>query len=344
MVVQTAPTIVEEDGIKYISWSEAKTWQRCPKQWDFKYGQNLVPVKKARPLFLGNWIHAALESYYVDGDWRIGHATYLEEYEKLFEEEREELEGKKGPLPQLVERVIKSYLWYYREDGWKVLHVEVDFKVPLKAGIGVKGRIDLIVEDPEGNIWVVDHKTTANIPEPNAFHAMDPQLMVYPWAIEKQLGIKVTGIVYNYVKSKPPSIPKINKDGSLSKRRIVTDYPTLVRFLKRNGYDPKDFVSQLRPLARQSPFLRRYKLPREKNVTLEILQDFLTTSLQIRDHKRTPRIITRDCVRCSYHDICRAELNGFDTTPMRKHQFTLRNKEQDYVEPEVGDEDSEEPE
>lgn len=339
-----APQLVTEDGLLYISWSEAKTWQRCPKQWDYKYGQNLVPIRKQRPLFFGNWVHSALESHYTQGDWKIGHAQYVDEYNKLFEEERTELEGKKGPLPDLVERIMRSYLWYYREDPWEVLHVEVDFKVPLKGGFGVKGRVDLIVRDSEGLIWVIDHKTAATIPEPNAFHAMDPQLMVYPWAIQKSMGLEVAGIIYNYVRSRPPSIPRINNDGSLSKRKIATDYPTLVRFLKKEGFDPKDFAAQLRPLARRSPFLRRYRLPREKNVTLEILQDFLTTSIAIRDHKRTPRTITRDCVRCSYHDLCRGELNGFDMGPVRNRLFTLRHREQDYVEPEVGDDDSSEPE
>jgi hypothetical protein len=175
---------------------------------------------------------------------------------------------------------------------------------------------------------------------------MDPQLMVYPWAAEKVLGIQPAGIIYNYVRSKPPSLPKLNKDGSLSKRKISTDYPTIFRFLKQNGYDPKDevFAPILRPLYKKSPFLRRYRLPRERHVTLEILQDFLTTSIAIGNHKRTPRVITRDCVRCGYHDLCRAELNGFDTTHMRKHEFTSRKKEQDYVEPEVEDDDSSESE
>jgi hypothetical protein len=29
---------------------------------------------------------------------------------------------------------------------------------------------------------------------------------------------------------------------------------------------------------------------------------------------------------CSYHDICRAELNGFDTTIMRKQNFTPKEE------------------
>lgn len=343
MVLQTAPSLSEEDGILYYSWSEAKTWQRCPKQWDYKYGQNLVPKRKQKPLFLGSWIHSCLESYYKTGDWKAGNAVYLEQYNNLFEEEREEFD-KKGPLPDLVKRVIQSYLWYNRNDPWEVLFVEKEFKLVLKGNIGVKGIIDLVVRDSQGLIWVIDHKTASSIPEPSAFHAMDPQLMVYPWAAERVLGIQPAGIIYNYIRSRPPSLPKLNKDGSLSKRKISTDYPTVVRFLKANNYDPNDFKELLKPLYRRSPFLRRYRLPREKHVTLEILQDFLTTGIQIRDHKRTPRVITRDCVRCGYHDLCRADLNGFDTTSMRKHEFTLRQRGQDYVEPEVGDDDSSEPE
>lgn len=340
MVRQTTPTVTVEDGVKYYSWSEVKTWQRCPKQWDYKYGQDLVPRRRQRPLFLGSWVHSCLEAYYTQGDWKIGHAPYVAEWNKLFDEEREEL-GKKGPLPDLVKRIIQSYLWYYRDDPWEVLYVEQEFKVKLKGDVGVKGIIDLVVRDAEGLIWVIDHKTASTIPEATAFHAMDPQLMVYPWAASKVLGIEPAGIIYNYVKSKPPSLPKLNKDDSLSKRKISTDYPTAFRFLKENGYDPKEFAALLKPLQRRSPFLRRYKLPREKVVTLSVLQDFLTSSIGIRDHTRTPRVITRDCARgCGYHDICRSELNGFDTSNMRKQEFTLRSKEQDYVEPEVENDDS----
>lgn len=324
------------ESLKAISWSELKTFQRCPKQWEYKYDDRLVPKAKARPLYLGSWVHAALESYYVGGDWRIGHNEYLKDYNALFEEERIGLEtkrGRRGPsLPDIVTRIMKSYAFYRKDEGWTVKAVEQPFEVdtPLKINGKVQpfqGIIDLVIEDPEGRWWVVDHKTAGTIPDASAFHAMDPQLMLYPWAAKKAWGWDIAGVIYNYVKSKPPGIPQLTKSGAISKRKIVTDYPTVVRFLRDNGLDPAEFRDILRPLRKKSPFLRRYRLPRERVVTREILLDSLATSKRIRSNERRYRVITRDCSsQCSYHDLCRSELNGFDTTLMRKQKFTLKEE------------------
>jgi len=320
--------------LKAISWSELKTFQRCPKQWEYKYDDRLVPKQKSRPLYLGSWVHAALESHYREGDWRIGHNDYVKDYKKLFEEERVVLESKRGrrgqKLPDIVKQIVKSYLWYYRDDGWEVKAIEQAFEVPTPLKIGGKvqtlqGIIDLVIVDREGRWWIVDHKTAGTIPDAGAYHAMDPQLMLYPWAAREAWGWDIAGVIYNYVKSKPPGVPRINQDGSLSKRKFVSDYPTVHRFLRSNGYDPNDFRDILKPLQQKSPFLRRYRLPREAHVTKEILRDALSTAKHIRTDKRRYRVITKDCATmCSYHDLCRAELNGFDTSLMRRTKFTLK--------------------
>lgn len=326
-----------------FSHSELKTYERCPQQWHYKYEELLVPRRKARPLYFGNWVHAALESHYKQGDWKIGHEQYVTDWNKLFEEERLALRkprtarnGKQYPtipdFPELVERIMKSYLWYYRDEGWTVKFVEQEFRVPTGLVVDgfkfiFKGIIDLIVEDEEGHLWIIDHKTAGTIPEPTAFHAMDPQLMLYPWAAKKAFGIDVAGVIYNYVRSKAPGIPKINRDGSISKRKVVTDYPTLRRFLRSQGLDPADYSQVLRPLRRRSPFLRRYRLPRERHVTQEILRDALSVAKQIQTAKRRVRVITRDCATmCPYQDVCRAELNGFDSSQMRKLMFTIKGE------------------
>lgn len=318
--------------------SRIKTFNRCPKQYDYKYNQHLEPKKKIRPLYLGSWVHAALETHYRDGDWKIGHEEYVKDWNKLFEEERLALRtrGKTvgPPLPELVQRIMRSYTWYYRDDGFKPYMVEQILEVPTPLVLNgkrfvFKGRLDLVMQDEEGLLWLWDHKTASSIPPPTSFHAMDPQLMLYPWAAQEQYGIQLAGIIYNYVKSKAPSIPRLNKDGSLSRRKILTDYPTLYTFLKRNDYDPKDFAHILRPMAKKSEFLKRYKMPREPHVTREILLDTLSRVKAIDETKRWTRTITRDCPRCPYHDLCRAELNGFDTEPMRKMNFDII--EEDYV-------------
>lgn len=335
-----------------VSWSEAKTRQRCEKQWAYKYLDDLEPKAKKRAPYLGNWLHRALETHYGQGDWKIGHKEYLKEWNSLFEEEREELSKKHGPLPQAVRRIIKSYLWYWKHDGWKVLAAEYEFEIEIgffkvngvKVIVQAKGKIDLIIEDDEGNRWVIDHKSTSQIPDQNAFHAMDPQLMLYPVGAKPKFG-RIVGIIYNYIKSKPPTIPQLTKKtGQISRRQIVTDYPTALKFLKDNGYDPADFSDFLRPLRRESRLLKRYRLPRERKVTEQILKDFIATAREIYlSRKRTSHVrnITKDCrTMCAFHDLCRGELNGFDMSHLRKTAFEPRNKHGAGFDPESDQEDA----
>lgn len=331
-----------------VSWSQINTRRRCEKKWAYKYLERLQRKGKTRPLYLGNWLHRCLETHYLEDDWRIGHQEYLDEWNKLFDEEKELLsqKGKRKsknwtPLPEQVERIMKSYLWYYRNDGWTVYAVEEEFEVLIGQFIAnngsiiqvyANGRIDLIIEDDQGQFWVVDHKSASMIPDEGAFHAMNPQLILYPVGLEKSEGIKAAGIFFNYIGSKAPSIPQLTKKtGQISRRKVKTDYPTMRRFLKDNGYDPADFQEVLRPLRKRSPFLRRYRLPREKTVTKTILRDLVAGAKDIHESKSKKfhqRNIMRDCAQfCEFHDLCRGELNGADMSHMRKTMFTIREKQ-----------------
>lgn len=320
--------------LPHISHSQMKSWRSCQKQWDYRYSQLLIPKRHTRPLYFGNWFHAALESHYKGKGWRTGHAEYAEQYDKMPEDEQQLFDkgssrskGPWEPLPLQVERAVRSYLWYYRDSGWKVVAVEVpfEFEVTLDDGrhVLLKGRIDLVIQDRYGKYWVVDHKTTTTIPAETAFHSMDPQLIIYPVAVEHQLGITIEGVIYNYVLSRPPSIPKMNKDGkTIAKNDVKTDYPTLYRFLKEHGRDPQEYSEVLLPLQAQSPFLARYRLPRTPAVTGQVLLEAQWTAKEILDHETVTRNVNRQCERCSYQQVCRADLLGFDTRPMREMFFS----------------------
>jgi hypothetical protein len=306
-----------------INNSQVKRWRECRKAWSYKYPQQLVPKHKRLPLYKGSWVHACLETHYKQGDWKIGYNEYLEEYNKLFEEEQAAL-NTRGHLPTVVKRIIQSYVWYTRKDNWKVVMVEQTFDFVFH-GIRIKGTIDLVVEDEDGHRWLIDHKTATSIPPASAFHAMDPQLQLYPWAADQAWDFRIDGILWNYVKSKAPSIPKMTRAGAISRSKIVTDYPTMYRFLKENGYDPQNYTQILRPLAKESPFLRRYKLPRGGVATDTILSEFMVTAQEIYDQPPIIRTIGRHCVMCDYLKLCQAELNGFDTTNLRRSDYEIED-------------------
>lgn len=320
-----------------ISHSQVSTWRECEQRWEYRYGQRLVSKRIERPLHLGSWVHACLEAHYKFGDWRRGHKVYLADYNKLFEEEKLMLDKGKSkkqsmdradyePLPSQVERIVRSYLWYYRKHKEETLAVEVEYHLP-REGYIQHGVIDRIYRDSDGLIWVQDHKVWDDIPlTEGTLHTVDPQLTIYLEGAKEALGIEAAGVEYNYVRSSVPSFPSKNKDGSLSKSEVATDYPTAYRWLKENGYDPREYSDLLLPLMGASPFLRRHRLPRNEVVTARVLADFDRSAAAIVGHVDTVRNIGRHCDWCPFQTLCRNELYGMSTKALRDMNFVVEDK------------------
>jgi hypothetical protein len=74
----------------------------------------------------------------------------------------------------------------------------------------INGYIDWIVEDIEGNVYIIDHKTSKDCIKPIdvMFH---PQLNLYAYCYEKLYGQKVTGIGIHHVKSGNIILSKVNE-------------------------------------------------------------------------------------------------------------------------------------
>jgi hypothetical protein len=325
-----------------ISHSQIVAWRQCEQRWMYRYQQKLVPKRLERPLHMGNWVHSCLEAHYGGGDWKVAHASYVKQYDKLFDEEKLALDKGNSkrksedredyePLPRQVERIMASYLWYNRNEKIKVLGVEKLFELQITGDDGLEyilvGVLDLIYEDTDGLIWIRDHKVWDEIPDEGAFHTMDPQLTIYLHGAKEALGVEAAGIEYSYVRSAAPTVPTLRKkDGQLSEAAISTDYPTVFRFLRENNLEPRDYRGVLEPLAASSPFLRRYRLPRSEVVTAQILADASQTAAEIINHDHTVRNITRQCSWCPYQQLCRGELFGLNMDYLKKDRYMIEDK------------------
>jgi hypothetical protein len=71
------------------------------------------------------------------------------------------------------------------------------------------GRLDVLARDANGDLWVVDWKTAAQIPDDHYWLDLDDQVGSYPWALNR-LGIPVRGFVYVEIKKAFPEPPKEN--------------------------------------------------------------------------------------------------------------------------------------
>ena len=320
-----------ETGVSVHTHSMLKTFRRCPKQAQYKYVDRLKPKIMGRPLRRGTWIHELLETHYKGGDWKAKHLELTEKFNNYFEEEREAM----GDLPDECLRIMRGYLWHYKDEVWIVHEVEFTLECEFPDGSIYRGKIDMLIENQYG-LWIVDHKTHKSLPNLD-FRLLDAQSSLYVWAAHKN-DIPVQGHIWNYIKTKPPGRPHLLKDGTrLSKAKMDTDFPTYVTELRRLGIDPKDYAHQVNRLRRMryapgemqtSPFFRRDILEKSPGMVKQIAQEAYLTAKRMDtypfDRGFAERNVDKSCTfMCSYTELCTMELFGGNPDQIRRSRYTV---------------------
>lgn len=306
--------------------SSIKTIQRCEQQYDYKYVQELSPRRSAIPLTKGTWIHSLLEWKYRVGDWRNQWKKMKRQFDSLFEDEREHY----GDLPSWSATILKGYDYHWRNDDeeWTFLETERKLELPLGQNWLYLAKLDVIAENNEG-LWIWDHKTFSGKAPNDDYRTADPQSALYDWALECVDGVKPAGFVFNYIRSKVPTIPKLLKNGGLSRaKKIDTNWITLATTLKALGLHSRDYQQELATArARDRGFYDRIFIPKPKSVISNLLKDIQQIVPRIRElheGRRPTRTLTRDCLRCAYHVLCLTELTGGDGTYIRKNEYVKK--------------------
>lgn len=335
---------MSNDTPKVSSHSLLKTFRRCPKQSEYKYYRGLKRRAVSKPLKRGTWAHKLLEVHYSGGDWREMHLSLTDQFNELWDEEKEMY----GDLPREMARMMRSYLWHYRMDHWRIHDVEFVLETTFPDGSIYRCKIDVLVEDQFG-LWLVDHKTHAKLPD-LTFRLLDAQSALYLWCALRNK-IPVQGFIWNYVRTKPPTIPYITKFGNLSKRRIDTDYPTAFVALKKAGLlqENKQLLrllqrQQFRPGEPQtSTFFRRDVLEKSVDMIKRVALENYHTAKRYHsyDFSRTDaveRVVSRSCTYdCSYTDICALELFGANPASIIKQRYEVVDNPMDYYDKEEAD-------
>jgi PD-(D/E)XK nuclease superfamily len=342
-----------------------------------KAKQEMVPLRKKLPLYRGSWMHALQEALhhqwagatpfeFVFGEgrqaikaevetWQDVQELLTQAFESMFDEEKEDL----GDLAFDTERMFKRYLKFWDEDQETYSVAElpdgspaIEFLVesPLtKFGlkdVAFKGKIDLLVEDDEyGGLWIWDGKWMKNIPAPDE-RMMSPQAPLYVWGLREKYGLDVRGFVYNYARSKPPSIPHVLKNGTLSiAKKIDTDQRTFLQAIKdTHGKNWKRYIPYYKPKlldlkGRERFWFDRARIPVDDDLILRAVREYVATvrDIQTREKRReyVPRSYFYNCkFGCDYHGICVAEYQGLEIEPMVEAQYQMvgeRYEEEDLL-------------
>lgn len=314
-----------------------KSYRRCPKQYEYKYIQNLQKKAPPPPLIRGTILHEILDARAISTG-KVGFKTimarYQEKYGTLFKEEKEMYgENFLGD----IERVYQGYLRQYDDSDLEYLASEEFVTTPLVGNIIFQGHIDKRVFK-DRRMWIMDHKSHKNIPtEEQRFN--DYQLLMYVWAFNREhRGEHIDGVIWDYIRTKPPTIPEVLVKGGLSQaKNIDTDVYTYTKELTRLKLDPKPYRGFLAELEKRQKdrFYRRIYLPApSKEMVAEVVRDFTETSQIMHGLKVYPRSPSRECCWCEYYRLCSAELRGLDHKFIRADEYKVEEISSDQAEEE----------
>ncbi len=315
-----------------VSQSMIKTWRRCHKAYEYRYVQRLQKRKPELPLLRGTIIHECLDSLVSRKPYSRVLDKYSKEYNKLFEAEKEEY----GNLIEEVTRVVDNYRMTYKNDGLKYTKgpdgkkYEIRVEADLAKGVTFQGHIDKLPVDRQGRLWIMDHKTHKVIPD-EATRFTDLQTAVYMILLPLSGGSNPDGVLWDYIRTKPPTIPEQLKNGELTRRKnLDTDYNTYLGEITRLGLNPSDYTEELEKAKQnEKSFFQRVFLPKPNAIMLkQVHDDLVSTAKEIKSKPDTARNLTKDCAWCSYFNLCQAELRGLDAGFIRKSEYVELNEEE----------------
>lgn len=323
-----------------VSQSSIKSWRRCRREYRYKNIENLEPKKPKPPLIYGTIVHEMIEMQIGGKDPFKVLKKYEQLYAKLWKEEREEY----GDMIGDIRRTMTAYFKWYENDPLVWLQNKKTKKrsehkgeVILADGIRLTFKVDGVARSKDGRIWLVDHKTTRELPGAEGYKYGDIQGVLYTKFLPEIGFPKVDGVCWNYIRKKPPAIPELLGNGELSKRQnIDTTWDVYLAEIKRHKLDPADYQDMKeRLVGREHNFFVRTYFPVNDKIIKNVTNEAIMTAHEMEELSTEPlsqvRSIDKHCNWCQFFNLCQAELRGLDAGFIRKKDFKVR-KDEDQIE------------
>ncbi len=346
----------------YVHTSDIRQFKQCRRKWSWSspLKENRVPKRTPRYFARGRAFHASLEQYYDTGehpselffekftDVLINDATVGLDKETdgaAYIEACDEALGQSFVVEDLEmgERVLQDYVHWSREndDYESIEAVEQHGHIPLLSSNEIplnskfdeavfSFRTDMIVKRNKGQNWIVDFKTTSQLPsyERLAHLDTDEQITGYLTACEHMYGMKFTGAVFIYILMRRPQDPTVLQNGrfSVSKQQNTSAH-TYLNALKDAGLDPKDYSGIINYLKEKKHWFRSIecvRTPEEKdNMWRQLKQlayEMLRPEVLIYP---SPSVV--NCGGCQYFGLCLSENAGLkgDVRRVLQQEYAL---------------------
>lgn len=350
---------LSDAGPVRVSYSAVQTIRECEQRYFYAYVKKLKPKVERPALELGSMIHAYFDSYYgalINPASKVSvkslnslHSQCLDKLNRLYGKKLrgladlarsaslDDVAAEYAAMPKMVESLARAY---HRVHGLndirqhQIVAVEQFFELPAAPNIVLPGKIDMITRTREG-YWLWEHKTTGNVPEKGT-RFRDLQTLLYAVAVEELHGIKLCGIVWNFVRTKPPHPPAALQKGGISVAKDqVTTKELVLEALLKYGLATKEYSAFLQEVQRRERMVMfpRFSLPIVQQESV-LLRDYLQTAARIEyigtnDDYPPVRSIGISCDWCPFVKLCQAVITGGDEDDLRRRHFLPQRDEEE---------------
>lgn len=202
----------------------------CPRRWMTRYGLGFRPIETPLPLWRGIIWHAMMDhvwdpcdetnerleevirKYRAPSGFKIQWYPDRDAFEKVMD---------------LFERMLEDYRARWKDsEKFEVIATELEISHPTEnpetgePGPVYTGKIDKLVRDRWGQLWIVDHKTTGRpASQWMAKHGESIQALTYGWLVWRSIDERPAGVVFDVasIQERVDKWPK-NRDGSWTRR------------------------------------------------------------------------------------------------------------------------------
>lgn len=178
-----------------FSWSKINSYAFCPQLYKHRYVEKLKPVKKATALSLGYCMSCGVQKFRQTGEKDAAYKAFTDAWET----DGKVLPSRKKDDPRRsIERgleILSAYVDEYPEESDSIVQPEVSFSIEVAPDILFNGRIDAVVRLQDGNLAIIEDKTTSRLG--NTFFTKlkgSSQILWYLWVANKMGLFEIDGI------------------------------------------------------------------------------------------------------------------------------------------------------
>lgn len=330
-----------------VSCTQLQAYLSCPRRWSYAYLEGLRPRTERPYLTAGRLIHKGFEAAMrlrAEGCEDV--LDMVEAGTRAIEAEGDamsgvEFEGDRvrgeGDAVSEACEVFWEALPEFDPTRWDVMRVggvpalELHFLMPCPYSEGLHGYVDAVLrERATGQVWCVDYKFRSRLASEDD-ERFSLQRAVYARAC-RDLGVPVTGTLTWQRLRRCEAAPRLLRDGSMSRAKVMCTWARYREELLHAGLDPADYAEMEEKLS-EVEMSREIREVRSDEMLERVWdQVVVPTSNDVRYRRHlygegesilcTPALDPMRCHLCSYAELCQAELRGYDADFVRAEGFT----------------------